>query len=277
MVKIEDNLIDIDPLFVGTPPASYRLSPDSPARKLGFRAIPFDRIGVYQSPDRASWPVTSTLRKDAEVPAPRPRPVRTGATPTFDVPRVAEMVKVDGVLDAAEWFSFDAAKMMPIKEGVDGEKVSIPSKAWLAWDDQALYVAVDNAVDKRYAMGMEDGWGSNDAIEVAISASDKAPILVLRGFACGAFQSSDEAGASAEAAKKAGQNVEYKAKVIDSGRWVAEMRIPFASLGFTPAEGAKYKFNLSVRKQGDDPWIEWYGTGSQTWYLPGAGSVRFVK
>ena len=100
---------------------------------------------------------------------------------------------------------------------------------------------------------------------------------MLRGFACGTFQSSDEAGASADAAKKAGQNVQYKAKVIDAGRWIAELRIPFASLGFAPAAGAKYKFNLSVRKQGDDPWIEWYGTGSQTWYLPGAASVRFVK
>lgn len=57
LVKFENNLIDVDPRFVGQPPADFRLAPDSPALKLGFRPIPMDKIGVYQSDDRASWPV----------------------------------------------------------------------------------------------------------------------------------------------------------------------------------------------------------------------------
>ena len=73
----------------------------------------------------------------------------------------------------------------------------------------------------------------------------------------------------------AGSNVQYAAKVIDKGRWVAEMRIPSASLGFTPRDGVRYPFNLSVRQQGDAPWVEWRGTGESSWYLPGVGSVRF--
>ena len=56
-VKFEDNLIGVDPRFVGKPPADFRLAEDSPARKLGFRPIPFEKIGVYKSDDRASWPV----------------------------------------------------------------------------------------------------------------------------------------------------------------------------------------------------------------------------
>ena len=56
-VKFEDNLVDVDPRFVGEPPADFRLADDSPARKLGFQPIPFDKIGVYPSDDRASWPV----------------------------------------------------------------------------------------------------------------------------------------------------------------------------------------------------------------------------
>jgi len=55
------------------------------------------------------------------------------------------------------------------------------------------------------------------------------------------------------------------------------MRIPFASLGITPTADLRYPFNLSVRKQGDDPWVMWRGTGNCTWYLPGAGLVRFVR
>ncbi|OIO97672.1 MAG: hypothetical protein AUJ92_03215 [Armatimonadetes bacterium CG2_30_59_28] len=55
------------------------------------------------------------------------------------------------------------------------------------------------------------------------------------------------------------------------------MRIPFASLGITPTADLRYPFNLSVRKQGDDPWGEWRGTGNCTWYLPEAGFVTFAR
>ena len=55
-LAIEDNLIDVDPLFTGVPPATYALDAGSPALSLGFQPIPFDQIGLYESPDRASWP-----------------------------------------------------------------------------------------------------------------------------------------------------------------------------------------------------------------------------
>ena len=280
-VKFEDNLMDTDPKFAGKPPADFRLAEDSPALKLGFQPIPLEKIGVYKSADRASWPVTSVLRKDPAPPPAKPKPPRVaGSVPVLDIPRLQGTITVDGKLDPAEWFGLDPTKGVILKEGVDGEKVALPTKAWLAWDDQALYIAFDNAVNKDIPMGMEDGWGSNDAVEVAISNAalgDKAPILVLRGFAGNTFVSSDEAGALPDVAKKAGQKVQYAAKVIDKGRWVAEMRIPFASLGITPTADLRYPFNLSVRKQGDDPWVMWRGTGNCTWYLPGAGLVRFVR
>lgn len=277
LVNFENNLVDVDPKFVGTPPQSFKLAQDSPALTLGFHQIPISRIGVYKSNDRASWPVTSTLRVDAPMAPPKPKPVRTGPAPVFDVPRVQTPITIDGKLGATEWFGLDAAKAMAIKEGVDGEKVKFPSQAWLAWDDEALYIAFDNTVDKNTPMVLEDAWGVSDAVEVAISATDKAPILVLRGFATGAFSSTDEAGASAEMAKKAGQNVQYKAQLIDKGRWVAEMRVPFASLGLKPGADTRYPFNISVRKQGEDAWVEWRGTGNCTWYTPGAGLIRLAR
>jgi len=62
LVKFEDNLIDVDPRFAGTPPADFRLADNSPAHKFGFQSIPLDKIGVYPSEDRASWPVEHSLR-----------------------------------------------------------------------------------------------------------------------------------------------------------------------------------------------------------------------
>jgi hypothetical protein len=60
LVKFENNLIDTDPHFVGKPPADFALAKDSPAWKLGFKPIPREKIGVYMSEDRASWPAEQT-------------------------------------------------------------------------------------------------------------------------------------------------------------------------------------------------------------------------
>jgi len=68
LVKFENNLIGADPHFLGKPPADFRLAPDSPAFKLGFQPIPFEKIGLYPSEDRASWPVEHALRPEAAGP-----------------------------------------------------------------------------------------------------------------------------------------------------------------------------------------------------------------
>jgi hypothetical protein len=46
-----------DPLFVDAAKDDYRLKPESPAFKLGFKPILFESIGPYQDPLRASWPI----------------------------------------------------------------------------------------------------------------------------------------------------------------------------------------------------------------------------
>lgn len=45
-VVIGDNLIGIDPLFVNPSKHDFRLLPESPAFKLGFKPIPIERIGL---------------------------------------------------------------------------------------------------------------------------------------------------------------------------------------------------------------------------------------
>jgi len=46
-----------DPMFVDPARHDYRLQPESPALKLGFKPIPFEKIGPYQDELRASWPI----------------------------------------------------------------------------------------------------------------------------------------------------------------------------------------------------------------------------
>jgi hypothetical protein len=49
--------VSADPLFVDPAKHDYRLRPDSPALKLGFKPIPLEQIGPYRDELRASWPV----------------------------------------------------------------------------------------------------------------------------------------------------------------------------------------------------------------------------
>jgi len=53
-VVFEDNVIDQDPGFVGTPPENFQLRDDSPAYELGFKPIPIEKIGLYKGEERAS-------------------------------------------------------------------------------------------------------------------------------------------------------------------------------------------------------------------------------
>jgi len=52
MIRLEDNLADVDPLFRDAERNDFRLGKRSPAQDLGFQSIPFDRIGLYGSGDR---------------------------------------------------------------------------------------------------------------------------------------------------------------------------------------------------------------------------------
>ena len=46
----------------------HGLAPDSPAWKMGFEPIPVERIGCYQGPRRASWPIEPNWEREREEP-----------------------------------------------------------------------------------------------------------------------------------------------------------------------------------------------------------------
>jgi hypothetical protein len=58
LVAFQDNLIDQDPKFVDAAHLNFQLKESSPAYNLGFQRIPLEKIGLYQDPQRAVWPVS---------------------------------------------------------------------------------------------------------------------------------------------------------------------------------------------------------------------------
>jgi len=106
---------------------------------------------------------------------------------------------------------------------------------------------------------------------VALRRAKDSPILVLRGYANGKFESSDEAGAPPDAVARAAQGVQYAAKVNGAALWTCEWRIPFASLGVDPKVDRSLAANLTVRKVIDNLWVMWVGTGGHSHLLDQAG------
>jgi hypothetical protein len=290
-IKVEDNLVNVDPQFVDEAKASFQLKKTSPAWKIGFQRIPFDEIGLVKNTTRVSWPAVHEPR-----PMPKPdRPLswlvsgppkaakktlRTGPPPVVEVGRTSTRIVVDGTLTSSEWAGLDPKRALQVDKSLYHETVQPASWAWLAHDGKTLYVGVLNEVkpDKPLTTGQK--WARNDAVEVALRApegGEKAPTLVLRGFPDGTFDSSAEAGAPAEIVKKAGHAVTFATKVVDKAHWTVEYAIPLSLFGAEAGPGMKLECNISVRKIAGPDWAMWQGTGGLTWETAKAGVLELAK
>ncbi|MCC6444315.1 MAG: right-handed parallel beta-helix repeat-containing protein [Armatimonadetes bacterium] len=271
---IRDNLLNQDPRFANASRLDFRLRPDSPAYALGFKAIPIEKIGLYKDDRRASWPVAHTVRKMETPPS---EPARKRTWQTYKAPLTTGTVVIDGAIHPDEW---KKARPMAIEQGIEGEKVALRSTAWLAHDGKTLFVAVDNPVDTLQPISTGNTWGRDDAVELAFRAPanrQDAPILILRGYPSGHFESSNESGAPKAQVEQAAAGVLYRAQALGNDRWQAEWQVPLASLGLDPARTGPIAFNLSVRKRASGLWLMWQGTSGNTWDLDSAGTLTLGR
>ena len=277
-VTVEDNLIDQDPRFVDAAEGNFQLRDDSPAYRIGFKRIPVEKIGLYDDERRASWPVTHEVRPMPKPPARRAKAKR-GPAPVCKVPKREAEITIDGTLSPVEWNGLDTKKALVIGDGIRGEKVEPKSYAWLAYDDQYLYVGILNKVDPKRPLQTESTWGENDAVEIAIRnpVGKATPILVLRGYPKSQFESSTEAGAPFEVAQDANAATTYAAKIVSKSEWSCEWRIAWPGLRIDPAKHTRFPFNLSARKTAGRQWMMWRGTMGYTWKVEEAGVIELSK
>ena len=268
---LDQNSIIADPRFVNPEQDDYRLRPDSPAFKLGFKPIPVDKIGPYKSLLRASWPIVEAEGvREHPVKCTAPEPVVLKPRSIFHVPRLKEPWRLDGYMDEK-----DTKTALHIGNPVPG-KFTPHSYAWLRYDDEFLYVAFRNMIDPATPLKTEAAWGPNDAVEVALrdaAGGPKAPTFVLRGYVKGQFESSTEAGAPASAARNLKAATTYFSQTAIKDRWTVEWRIPFAALGIKPATGQRVLFNLTVRNTASHRWFMWCNTGGNSWLVANAGVI----
>ncbi len=281
---VEEPLVLADPTLFD--PASRSLTlPEGVALPEGFEPIPTAEIGLYAHKDRPTWPVHTEVRpsvlhywrevQEASL-RPEPEPERDrGPRPEYAAGPCDGEISTDGRLDNREWNGLRRDRAMPVREGIQGEPTEPPSFAWLCHDGEHLLVGIDNRVDASKPLRPGNTWGQDDAVEIAVRGPG-GPILVLRGYPSGHFDSSGEAGAPAEVVERVAEGVEYAATVVGDGRWTCEWRIPFASLGIAPDADLRLDFNISVRKSAQPLWQMWRGTGAHTWDVDRAGILRFA-
>ncbi|MEI6500228.1 MAG: right-handed parallel beta-helix repeat-containing protein [Armatimonadota bacterium] len=266
-VKFVDNFTEGDPLFVNAKKLDFRLKPESPAFKLGFKPIPIEKIGLYQDRLRASWPVVAPVKTPPVRPAEVAAPDRV--LPPMTVSKVAQAPAVDGTLAPGEW----PATTFTLQEDPGRTKIKgKPAVARVAHDGQTLYVAVTIPLDKPSALKRTEVWGQDDGMEVCLrsAAAKETPAFVLHGFPTGKFLSVEDAGVSTAAADKLGKATHFAAKV-EGNAWTGEWAISLAGAGLAYQPGLKLAFNIGVRRCESDEWIIWQGALGPTWRVDNAG------
>lgn len=272
-----------DPLFVSPAADDYRLQDGSPALPLGFRATDFSQVGLRGTPMWTGAVQAAALAPvklppqlpPAQVPGPQPFHTERPSTRAL---LAAGTINVDGVAQAGEWPGLYSTDRMVVGEKPNyGGTAKSRAFASVMHDAERLLVAVDVPVPEGIpnTAGTQPKWGQDDGIELCVqavsTAGDVGPILVLRGYPAGQFESSTEAGATAEQAQAAGAETVFAALGTQAG-WTAEYAVPLAQLGV--AGRIDYlRFNLGIRKSRSNEWLAWVGTSAENWRVGEAGAV----
>ncbi len=277
---------DGDPGVVAPYAGDYRLKPDAPARKIGFKPIPFAKIGLVNDGTRRTWPVRAEpppadykpewlIRRDMEKRMP-------GGLPVVAVRRTSAPIKIDGTVNPEEWtpgekrtVSVNRYKAERLEWDAGGGRAKNPSTVYLEVDDDNLYAAFINDVPAKGGVVGGRTWGRSDAVEVALAVTsglEVGPILIWRGYTDGFFETSDEAGAPKRALEQARRGVAYGARILTKTRWTAEFKIPFAAIGIEPKKmSPRLLFSLAVRKVSGNQWVTWKSARGYSWDVRKSG------
>ena len=293
---VEDNWRLGDPGFVEPERSKldFRLKPDAEVYKQGFQRLQFGKVGLYQSPDRASWPV-------APEPAPKNWKPRwllkreaEGGLPVriFPVAGIKEgrNIVIDGKVDPDEWQppQFDATdptrhRYANVRMDLHGREVAFPSQALIETDGDNLYVAFANRIDPKHGVTGGHRWGRNDAVEVSL-ARVPSPLhqgseipFTFRGYTDGFFESTTESGHTEDEARAALHGVKFAAELTAPDMWSAEWKIPLASIGVHLAKrNVPILAHLAVRNVGSKLWVMWRSDGGVSWRVHG-GFALWLK
>jgi parallel beta-helix repeat protein len=269
-IEFKENWVgEDDPGFVDLAKANFNLKEDAEALKGGFKTLPIAKMGLYESPERASWPVEHSMTV-RELKKPAPPAVKPHPSKPLNIAKAKAAPTIDGEVKADEW----TAAPSPVSENTDRSKIkTVPCQAQFAHDEKTLYVAVTIPLAKPVKDRTHE-WGKSDGIELCLRSLDgkPGPIAVIHGFMDGTKEATGDGAAPKPMIEALNKSVTFAAKVTDT-QWTGEWAIPLEAAGIAYKPGVKVGFNIGIHRTENKEWIQWTGALGATFKLENAGSL----
>lgn len=304
-VILEDNFLGDNrekekPLFTDASRMDFRIRPGDPVFGItSVEPIPLEKIGLYEDPLRASWPVERTqagkyFKKESfsETPAqassgsPFPPLKKVSEPLEYTVKRRTVPIKIDGKLDAEEWEG-DKSRAVRIEQQLDtGKKANAKGFAWLLYDDEYLYIGIENIPDSTVKADPADFLSSSEiTIEGQFSTKTLwwkglplGPLYTFTGYPNGRVTVHNISGIPPAEFMNLENWIEYKAFITnpEKGHWTAEWKIPLSDISISPETVKTSRFNIGGPAK-NNVWFGWVATGGSLWRVDNGGILRFAR
>ena len=307
-VRMEDNMMRNNretgsPMFFDAGNMDFRLRPGAPVfGETGREPIPFKKIGVYEDPLRASWPVDRAPAGKYYVEGKEVEQASVSDRRFPPLRRVSDMlvhragkrespVTIDGRLTGEEWFGLERKKALFIgqehKTGCPREGAE--SYAWISYDNEYLYAGIENSPDN-WREGLTRVFPLAMALnEITIEGEfcqdtgwwdeglPTGPLYTFSGYHDGRVVVHNLFGMPPAEVERISGEIEYSVLMIDpeNQHWTAEWKIPLAAIHLAPGVVGRTRFNIGVPKRGG--WFAWVATGGSIYRVDNAGQLEFVK
>ena len=251
----------------------FRLRPGSPVFGVtGHTPLPFERIGLYQDPLRASWPVSrrcgkyykpDRLRTGNRVAARFPPIERVSEPLACKVQRRTSPIAIDGELEAAEWGGLDKSCAIIVEQEhrTGAKNPETRTHAWLRHDDDYLYIGIEHLPDPwreglpKEVRAVVHEW----AIEGRMNQHTwwweeglpTGPLYVFSGRPNDAFTVHNLFNMPSGVIRELQNTIKYKTQMLDAQQyhWTAEWRAPLDALNVHPERGRRFRFSIGGTKR----------------------------
>jgi len=257
---VEDNInLYEEPGFVDLAGFDLRLRDDSEIRKRipGFKAPDFARMGLYDDPRRAS-PAIKFGPEVTPMPEIQPRIPRPELKPRYILERLnGKPFEADGVAGPKEWPKTRKPQLECVNKIYKAPSKSM-CKARIGFDGNRLRFLVTVDVAPSKPLKLDGRWGGRDGLELALGdTSEDAPVFLVHAYPDGTFNVSSPGAVTADLLTALTEAMAYGAKA-EKGKWTAELAIPLAGLGIELGAFRQIRFNMNVRRTGDNTWTCWW-------------------
>lgn len=273
---VENNaLVDGDPGLADRENLDFSLSPNEKiAEAKEYEPIPFEKMGLYDSP----WRASPAVKFGPNVtPLPAIRTWESFEDARESVPVVVAppgRVKVNAMRDKNEWTGrFDARTSCVHAVGENHSDHEAFSQAIFDHDAFYIYVNIEHARD--VPLKLDGEWGERDGFEIALSdpRDPGAPTFLIQGYPDSTFKVIPVGLTTKRQAQVLEESMEYASRQ-GKGNWTAEMRLPLSGLDMSEAELTKVNYNINVRRMADESWMVWIPPTGNFWEVSKAGLLK---